>query len=471
MNALFDNPELKRNIWLELTPNRLISMPLVLAAIFYLIYLSDNNFYEFMERLRTTSVVAFGLIVFMWGTKLVAESVITEVNDKTWDSQRMTSVSPLDMTIGKLFGSALYTWYGGFFCAGAYLISALYLPDAPFVLKNFLITVLAAILGHAVSLNFSLMEIRKNREKEKIKTTFFVLVGLVLIFSLVSGFLVSGLSGLVRKTEHIIRWHSLNFSYSDFMLFSVLFFLIWSVIGVYRNMRTEFQMTSGPYVWLTFLISFMLYLSGFLSNTEDMEPVKHGIITLYISYAVGVFITYIMAFIEPKQLVEFRFLADKAKKGLWKDVGDNLPLWLITLGVTVILCVAVLILSLISTPIEIKGQGEHIPAFYALNVLCFMIRDISLLLYVNLKKDAKRADIATVVYLIILYGLVPSILGMSGQKNLLPIFIPIPMFESNFINGTLPILIQCAIIIFFLLNRWKARNAEYLSEPGFSGVL
>jgi len=305
MNALFDNPELKRNIWLELTPNRLITMPLVLAAIFYLIYLSDNSFYGFMhriERLRTMSVVAFGLIVFVWGTKLVSESVITEVNEKTWDSQRMTCISPLDMSIGKLFGSTLYTWYGGMFCAGAYLISALYLPDAPLRLKFFLITILAALLGHAISLNFSLMEIRKNREKEKIKTTFFVLVGLVLIFSLVSGFLVSGLSGLVRKTEHIIRWHSLNFSYSDFMLFSVLFFLVWSVIGVYRNMRTEFQMTSGPYVWLTFLISFMLYLSGFLSNTEDMEPVKHGIITLYISYAVGVFITYFMAFNEPNSL-------------------------------------------------------------------------------------------------------------------------------------------------------------------------
>jgi hypothetical protein len=244
------------------------------------------------------------------------------------------------------------------------------------------------------------------------------------------------------------------------MLFSVIFFLLWSIIGVYRNMRTEFQMTNGPYVWLTFLISFMIYLSGFLSNAEDLDPVKHGIIALYISYAVGVLITYFMVFSEPKQIVEFRFLADKAKKGLWKEVGDNLPLWFLSLGVTVILCVAVLILSLLSTPIEIKGQGEHLPAFYALNVLCFMIRDISLLLYVNLKKDARRADIATVVYLVILYGLVPSILGMSGLKNLLPMFVPMP--DSNLITGTLPILIQCAIIIFFLIERWNARNAEYL---------
>jgi len=460
MNSLFHNPELKRNIWLELTPNRLITMPFVLAAIFYLTYLSEDNFYKFMEKLRTMSVVAFGLIVFIWGTKLASESVITEVNDKTWDSQRLTSISPSDMSIGKLFGSTLYTWYGGFFCAGAYIISALYLPDSPIRLKFLLITVLASLLGHAFSLNFSLIEIRKNRDKEKIRTTFFFLVGPVLIFSLVSGFLFSGLTGFIRKAEIPVSWLGLDFSYSDFMLFSVIFFLLWSIIGVYRNMRTEFQMTNGPYVWLTFLISFMIYLSGFLSNAEDLDPVKHGIIALYISYAVGVLITYFMVFSEPKQIVEFRFLADKAKKGLWKEVGDNLPLWFLSLGVTVILCVAVLILSLLSTPIEIKGQGEHLPAFYALNVLCFMIRDISLLLYVNLKKDARRADIATVVYLVILYGLVPSILGMSGLKNLLPMFVPMP--DSNLITGTLPILIQCAIIIFFLIERWNARNAEYL---------
>lgn len=459
MKALSDNPELKRNIWLELTPNRLMTTPLILAAVFYLAYLSADTIFEFMERLRSISLVAFGLVVFVWGTKLVSESVVTEVNEKTWDSQRMTSVSPLDMTIGKLFGSTLYTWYGGMFCAGAYIISALYLPDTAIRLKFFLTTILASLLGHAFSLNFSLIEIRKNRDKEKIKTTSFFLVGLVLILFLVPGFLISGLTGLYGKTERTVSWHGSDIVYSDFMLLSVIFFLLWSVVGVYRNMKTEFQMSSGPYVWLAFLISLMVYLSGFISYDKSLDPVKYTVIGLYISYAVGVFTTYIMAFSEPKQLVEFRFLADKAKKGLWKEFGDNLPLWLISLGVTVMLCVILLILSLFSTPIEIKGQSGHLPAFYALSVLCFMIRDISLLLYVNLKKDAKRADIATVVYLIILYGLLPSILGLSGQKNLLPLFVPMP--DSNLITGTLPILIQCAIMLFFLLNRWDIRNSEY----------
>ena len=39
------NPEFQRNLWLELTPHRLLGMPLVLGAIFLLVYLlSDRSF-------------------------------------------------------------------------------------------------------------------------------------------------------------------------------------------------------------------------------------------------------------------------------------------------------------------------------------------------------------------------------------------------------------------------------------------
>ena len=92
------NPELQRYVWLELTPHRLVIIPLVLTAVFYLNYLINSNFLGFVESLRITAMVAFCILVLIWGGKLVTESIISEVNEKTWDCQRMNASGPLSMT-------------------------------------------------------------------------------------------------------------------------------------------------------------------------------------------------------------------------------------------------------------------------------------------------------------------------------------------------------------------------------------
>jgi hypothetical protein len=54
------NPEFRRNLWLELTPQRLIGMPLVLGALFLLAFTIDGK--SFGENVANTSLLLFGLV-------------------------------------------------------------------------------------------------------------------------------------------------------------------------------------------------------------------------------------------------------------------------------------------------------------------------------------------------------------------------------------------------------------------------
>ena len=116
------NPELQRNLWLEITPYRLVSMPLIIAAVAYLAFVSDG--YHLGTSVASATVGLFFVISLIWGTKLAAETVMNEIRDHTWDGQRMSVLTPWELTCGKLFGSTLYTWYGGAICLVLYLAAA-----------------------------------------------------------------------------------------------------------------------------------------------------------------------------------------------------------------------------------------------------------------------------------------------------------------------------------------------------------
>jgi hypothetical protein len=154
--------------------------------------------------------------------------------------------------------------------------------------------------------------------------------------------------------------------------------------------------------------------------------------------------------------VEFRRIISLMKHGAWKEFGEAIPLWLISSGFCIALCLILLIVSPFYSLIDTAIKSEHLSVLHPLNCLLFVIRDLSLLIYVNLKGESQRADLATVMYLMLIYGLIPAIVGVSGFKDLLPVFLP--MFNTTIINGTIPILIQGAVMIWLTYRRWEVKN-------------
>ena len=54
--------------------------------------------------------------VVLWGTRSAALSVVGEIRERTWDSQKLSSIGPSQMVWGKLFGATFANWFGGALC-------------------------------------------------------------------------------------------------------------------------------------------------------------------------------------------------------------------------------------------------------------------------------------------------------------------------------------------------------------------
>ena len=124
------NPELARNFKLELTSQRMILMPIILVLLtglmlsFYNDGSNNSSGRNAYDDLCNFALIGFLLIAGIWGAKSAADGILDEYNNKTWDWQRMSTISPIKMTIGKLFGSTSYNWYGGIICLVIFIFAA-----------------------------------------------------------------------------------------------------------------------------------------------------------------------------------------------------------------------------------------------------------------------------------------------------------------------------------------------------------
>ncbi len=441
--------EFKKNVKAELSTTRLILMPIGIAAFFALIYVSNDETNILIEKIHWWSVLLTAIILFVGGNRIVSESVISEVNSRTWISQKMTSISPFEMTIGKLFGSTIYSWYGSLFCIVGYIIAAAHLPDIFREIKFLIIILSIGLLSHAFTLMISFLIIRKAGHSRKLDST-----GVFLLGILVSGTLLYyALDIHQHVAPDTLNWYFLKLNYYDFGILSMLFFTLWACIGVYRNMREELHYENGSLVWILFLLTSMLLFSGLITNIDALNVEETLLVDFYISYFIAILFTYIMAFIEPKNIVDFRMLFQKVRRREWRDLQLALPLWFISLSFAVIICLAIISYSLISDKLSLFTS--FISILFPVNLLLFMLRDIGLLLLVNLSDKIKRADFATFLLLMILYVVFPSV-SKFLDLNLFASFIPV--LNEKFYIGTIPIFFQFAMVLFFLIRLWRIKH-------------
>ena len=127
------NPEFRRNLWLELSPQRLVLMVSVLGIIAALTVYLGNDLVKEGSTAHALLIVfsALGLMLAGgWGSFTALASINSEVAERTWDQQRLSALSPWQMAWGKLLGASIYPWLGGLLCAAVVLVSGLLLPNS-----------------------------------------------------------------------------------------------------------------------------------------------------------------------------------------------------------------------------------------------------------------------------------------------------------------------------------------------------
>ena len=84
-----------------------------------------------------------------------------------------------------------------------------------------------------------------------------------------------------------------------------------------------------------------------------------------------------------------------------------------------------------------------------------MARDILFLLWLNFGAGRKRADIAGLIYLLIAYFPLASIISFVGGFRLLPIVMPYD--AGNPVITFCPVLAEIVVLAILVLARWRGQ--------------
>jgi hypothetical protein len=453
---MLNNPEFIKNFQLEFSLIRSIFMPVILGMIFFTTYLINKSSMEqAAHSIQIAALVLLGIIVFVWGTKIATESLVNEFNEKTWDSQRMTTIGPFDMTCGKLFGSTIFAWYGGLICLLTFTVSSFFAIESTKLIKILFIIIFAGIFLQSTTLSFILLDFEKKRYSGKLNTSsvsaFIIILLLFLTPLLTMGF----------NSRKIIFWYGFEMIQMDLLLYSSIFFSGWGLTGLYRKMRSELQFENNPWVWLFFNISLMVYGAGFSTNFYALQNNSLLYTYLLISFLTGGVLIYTMALVEPKSIVQLRWLLEKAGKRKWKEFILKLPAWFISLVMVILIC-AVLVIMRITMNLTDSSYWfqEKILTFSPLPFLFFCLRDLGIIIYANLKNTTKNSDFTAIIYLLIAYLLIPIMLSSIKAEYLMPWFIP--YFSTNLLNSLLPVSVQTFLVFYLLKRKWPTLDDRAL---------
>jgi len=439
------NPEFRRNLWLQLSAQRLVAAPVVLGALFAALWLLGND----AGMVRNAALAAFYVIAVLWGARRAADAVAEEVNGGTWDGQRMSALGAWTMTWGKFAGGTAFIWY----CAAIALAVALVAAGDPIdPIDDLARPIGAALIAQVVAMASSLMFLRKQAAGAKLSVTFSQLLGLAAALA-VAGDVIRFFQPWPWGDSLWANWYGYVMPSQNVALASLAAFAAWGVVAMYRLMRAELQFRTSPWVWLLFVAFMGFYLEGFFY--PSLVRLDARALWFLPPLASTVVLVYAAALLEPKDVVRYRWFVQAG--GDWPRALSLTPLWLPTYLMAAALAFFAMPGERVPLPLldELLPGRSILPSPSALiALLLFMARDMALILYLNFGGNRRRADTAAVVYLVLAYGPLPGIAYALGVPVLPSLFLPVDAGNPLFTVG--PPLLQAAAMIVLLRRRWLA---------------
>ena len=411
-------PEFRRNLWLELTPRRIVFMVGILALIFFAAAVSGPSYTPY-----SAAETIYYLIVVIWGARNAGLSIVGEIRDHTWDLQRLSSISASEMTWGKLFGSTIYNWFGGAICLAVMLVYGFTHGTPVSTILDLIYYVIVGLVAQASALLASLVAIRRRSAHSRLDVFLYQFTGIVAALAVFYLWQAADPASALlfgKKSTDVINWWGEIVGARPFLLISLAVFTGWILAGCYREMRRELKMHNGPLVWLGFLVFIGIYVAGFDAwLPHDSNLPQWSVVALRLALTTTAFgvLTYVMVLLEPKDRVLYRWYGSQIASGAVGRALWSLQAWIMSYAATIIVALA-LIWWLFA---------QHAGAAYsALTVagLGFLTRDVAI--FVFFAATRRRGDFAALVTLVALYALFPAILNGLGVAVALPFFYPTP---------------------------------------------
>lgn len=461
------NPEFRRNLWLEMSQHRLIAMPLLLALVFGLAIASDGS----VEGEGVTFVALAGwiLLVMVWGGRQAGQAVSAEASAHTWDHQRLSSLSAWQMSWGKLYGAPVYTLYGGLICL---IMLGLSIADDFTAMEATLYLVTALFMGlltHSVAFLVTLAGSRRGQQPGRFINMIYqapvVLAGLTIFSSMAAAWPFTDPAGGVL-------WYGLEMSPAIFIALSLVLFYAWSVAGVHQLMRRELQMLNSPLVWIAFILFALIYSSGtgVIEGRYGSEPGAHHYPPLEVRFFMIWMTCYALVVVtillESKDVVVYRGLFAALRQGNLVRAGYLVPRWIFPLGILFLALIGVCFTTGGGSPEE-PGLSDFLdssqPAYILISQTLFLLRDMAIVLYLCLGNKKQSGEIWALVYIGVLYLILPWLLAAILNEGVLFLFYSVMASTSP--EALFPPLAQAAFAGILVYTRWS-RLRKQTSQEG-----
>ena len=424
------NPELRRNLWLELSAHRLLATPAIIALVGVLILTnSDGNGYP---ALATVAGSASLLLLVAWGSKLAVDGIGDETRNRTWDSQRLTSIGPWQMTWGKLAGATAFAWYGGGLCLAVFVLAGVGQLDGP-VLKLAGLIVAGSVLCHALAFNTTLMAAQRSPGTRSSNALVWVAVLLLLI---------SPARHWLGDNPGTVVWWGASYATVNFALVSAAVFAAWAVFGAYRSMCGALHVPTVPWALVVFLCFASAYASG-------LAPIATGPVASLVAVtgvAVSLAAFYGLLFMEQTGAMTLRRLQLRISRRQWLRALQELPGWPVALLLALLFTIGVRLAW-------VRDGGTWALADAGSVFWLFAVRDAALMQWFAFARQPRRVVATTLLYLALLYGLLPWLLEAFGAPALAGLLLPFSVDYSGL--NMAAAAVQAAVAVSIAAWRWR----------------
>lgn len=403
------NPELLRNMWVELTERRVTLMVVIVACIL-LVAMSPGDW----SSAAFTAELVFYAVVVVWGTRCAAQSVVEEIGNKTWDGQRLSAIRPWTMVWGKLFGSTMLAWIGGTMCFGVILYSTARAGVGLNVGTQAVYFLTIGLLSQAAALLASLVAVQRRMSHSRFDVFLYQMAGLIAALVVWRVWQTADPTSVFRRLTGGIDpfavsevwWWGGSYAPATFYVASLVAFVFWTLLGNYRVMRRELQVQNGPIVWLCFILFLAVYAGGFdfWRNYVREPSFTIGVRAVQAGMAV-MLVTYVMALVEPKEIVAYRWLIEQFRKGQLGGLLARFPGW----GYAYLALAALGVTAILTLPWSIAEKANvYGGPMIVLAALGFVLRDCAVFMAMGLGQVGKRSDIAALAIIALLYVFLPG---------------------------------------------------------------
>ena len=396
------NPELQKQIFsLETKSNLILTIGILLGLAWFI----DRHLFSL--GLQTLSLFSFAIFCTISGSRKIMRALYSEVKSNVWNAQRFSQLSPLTLLVGKLLGPVSHSWVVGSVCLGVYLWQA---KDNNHGLETVCMAILITFLCHALALAYALLQVQQNRIRRKDASILFYPLVILFVLPHITEIFLPAIAEIKELLKQCL-WYGREYNTHNFLIISLLGAVTLAILAAYRMLCAELRIKRASLLWLFFIITIGVYISGFFTGTSLTDASRNilscsALVACLLSYVTGVMLKV------PDENYSILKKAWLSKN--WRIFCEKSPLWLLSISIGIII-------GLINTVIGIDPifKNELITnlGVVSLTIAMITLRDAIFLSLLRLRLQNRASEFYFIILLGTINILLPTLeLPLGGAK-------------------------------------------------------